>query len=303
MTKKFMGAVDIGGTKIQVGIVDAEGIVMKEKCIPTVTGEQKAEKAIVSIVTILEEFCTQMGMTVSSLGGIGIACAGPVNVTKGIIENPYTLPGWEGYPIVKRMEELTGITVKMENDANAALLGEVLLRNLKYHKVLMLTFGTGIGAACWNRGFLYREGEYHPEMGHVIVASYGETCYCRHKGCFESLCSGTAVNKRAQEIGYEDFNYLFQAYKNGEEKAGIFIENFSQEIKNGLWNLSIIFKPDIVILGGGLMKDYFEFVKEIILEDYGSECEDFVYPFQVLPASEQVNPALAGANMILSGHE
>lgn len=300
MNRKFVGAVDIGGTKIQIGIVDTSGTIIKEKCIPTMAGKQKAEAALLTIVTILEEFCYQIGITIDMLEGIGIACAGPVNTTKGIIENPYTLPGWEGYPIVKRMEELTGITIRMENDANTALLGEILLRDLKDHKVLMVTFGTGIGVACWNRGLLHREGEYHPEMGHVIIATYGETCYCSHKGCFESLCSGTALNQRAKKIGYDDFNALYQAYQTGEEKAGAFIEAFRQEIKNGLWNLNIVFKPDTVILGGGLMKDYFNFVKDIVQEDYKGGYEDFVYPFQVLPASEQMNPALAGANMVLA---
>lgn len=299
MDDKLLGAVDIGGTKIQVGIVQTSGAIVREKCIPTSTGEKGAEQSILTIVGILKEFCLQLGMEVNELEGIGIACTGPVNVSKGIIENPYTLQGWLGYPIVKRMEELTGITVKMENDANAALMGEVLLRKLYHHKVLMLTFGTGIGVACWNRGVLHKEGKYHPEMGHIVVASYGDGCYCGHRGCFESLCSGTAVNRRAQNLGYDNFEGLFHAYEQGTEHAKLFMEGFKQEIKNGLWNLNIIFKPDTVILGGGLMGVYFQFIKETIMEDYRNGCKDFVHPFQILPASEQVNPALAGANMLL----
>lgn len=298
MDKRFVGAVDIGGTKIHIGIVETNGAIVREISIPTLPEEQSAEAAILSIVTVLKEFCTQMGIEIKQLVGIGIACTGPVNITKGIIENPYTLPGWEGYTIVKRMEELTGVTVRMENDANAALLGEVFLNNLHSHKVLMFTFGTGIGVAYWNRGQLHRVGEYHPEMGHTIVASYGDVCYCKHKGCFESLCSGTAVNKRAQEIGYENFDDLFQSSQKGDEKAVAFLEGLKQEIKNGIWNLCIAFKPDTVILGGGLMKEYFEFYKETILEEQISGCEDFIQLFQVLPANEQINPALAGANML-----
>ncbi|HOS73945.1 MAG TPA: ROK family protein, partial [Verrucomicrobiota bacterium] len=81
-----------------------------------------------------------------------------------------------------------------------------------HERVLMLTFGTGIGVAFCHRGDLYRAGGvYHPEMGHVIVDSEGPACYCNHVGCFESLWSGAAINRRAVDLGYRDFDELYQA--------------------------------------------------------------------------------------------
>ena len=299
MEKDFVGAVDIGGTKIHVGIVNTAGKSIIEESFLTRAGERTGEEATEEIAELLCKFCATLGIEVANLKGIGIACAGPLDLLAGTVENPYTLPGWEGYPIVRRMKELTGVKVVLENDANAALLGEVLLKGLTHEKVLMLTLGTGIGVASWNRGQLYREGKYHPEMGHVVVSSEGDECYCGHRGCFESLCSGSAVNRRSQDLGYENFDHLYHSFRTGDRKALKFIEEFKQEIKNGVWNLSIIFKPHVIILAGGLARDYFEFFKTVILEECDGNKKDFVELFQILPADKGINPALAGANMML----
>lgn len=301
MERELVGAVDIGGTKIHIGLVESTGAILLEKLIPTRPDTQSADGTIHRIFEVLEGFCTKLDVQMHQLAGIGVACAGPVNIEKGVVENPYTLPGWEGYPIVHRLEALTQTVVRIENDANAALLGEVHLNHLEAQNVLMLTFGTGIGVACWQGGRLHRAGEYHPEMGHTIVASYGEECYCRHRGCFESLCSGMALNKRAEALGYSNFDNLFSAAAAGDEKAGTLLNDVRREVKNGVWNLCVVFKPDTVILGGGLMAGYFSFFQKAILEEQLDGSEDFIHAFRVLPANLQVNPALAGAKMLLGG--
>lgn len=293
------GAVDIGGTKIQVGIVDDGGEVLAERSFPTDCKGRSAREAMDGIYETLREQCDQIGIPAGQLRGIGISCAGPVDARKGIIENPYTLGDWAGFHVVEYLSGLSGLTVRMENDANGALLGEVFQRKLASRKVLMITFGTGIGAAFWNGQNVHRSGKYHPEMGHVIVSSKGKECYCGHRGCFESLCSGQALNRRAAEEGYEDFDVLYEKAKAGEEKAEKFLEEILQDIKNGVWNLNIIFKPDIIILAGGFARHYFEMLKEAIISD-SAGMEDFVEPFEVLSASKDQNPALVGANMLFS---
>lgn len=299
----MVGAVDIGGTKVHVGLVEGTGAILFEQLIPTRPDTQSAEDTIHRITEVLKGFCARQEIQLHQLAGIGVACAGPVNIEKGVVENPYTLPGWEGYPIVRRLEELAQTAVRIENDANAALLGEVYLNHLEAEKVLMLTFGTGIGVACWKGGQLHRAGEYHPEMGHTIVASYGEECYCRHRGCFESLCSGMALNKRAEALGYSNFDNLFSAAMAGDGKAGALLNSVRCEVKNGVWNLCVVFKPDTVILGGGLMTGYFNFFQDAILEEQLGGRKDFIHAYRVLPANRQVNPALAGAIMLLRGQE
>lgn len=291
------GAVDIGGTKIQVGIVNAEGGVLAEECFPTAAGKQEASQAVVKIAEILIRQCDALRVGLHELRGIGISCAGPVDCKKGTIENPYTLPGWIGFPIVEKLADKTGLCVRMENDANGALLGEVQRRKLQYNKVLMVTLGTGIGAAFWDAGRLHRSGKYHPEMGHVIVSSEGEMCYCGHRGCFESKCSGRAMNERARMGGYQNFDSLYAKASDGEKKAKGILEGIRQDLKNGIWTLNLIFKPDIIILAGGFSSQYFSFLKDAIWEDSKGK-EDFLSCFEILPAYENENSALAGANML-----
>lgn len=162
----------------------------------------------------------------------------------------------------------------------------------------MVTLGTGIGVAFCNAGKLYRSGKYHPEMGHVIVSSEGEMCYCGHRGCFESRCSGKAMNERAEQEGYRDFDGLFEMANRGEKKAQEILKSIRQDLKNGIWSLNLIFKPDKLIMAGGFSKQYFEFLKDTIMED-SQDKEDFLSNFEILPAFENENSALAGANMLL----
>lgn len=295
---RLIGAVDIGGTKISVGLVDAAGRVIIENHLYTYTGIGGADRAVIQITEELKAQCIQAGRQLEDLLGIGVVCAGPVRPQSGIVENPYTLQGWEGYPIVRELWKSTSLPVLLENDANGAIMGEVLLRGLEKDKVLMLTFGTGIGVACWDHGEVYAEGEYHPEMGHIVIASYGDECYCGHKGCFESLCSGSALNERAKKLGFIDFDNLHREYQEGNPTAFDFINLIRSEMKAGVWNLNLIFKPDCIILGGGLMKDYFGLVSETIIEDSKNK-SDFIKESKVLQGNCETNPALAGAALLV----
>lgn len=299
MDKLLTGAVDIGGTKIQTGIVDDRGSLLAEDCFPTNCSGQSAEQAMEKVLDLLHEQCGRTGIRFEDLQGIGVACSGPVNVENGSVENPYTLPGWMGFPIVDYLSRHSGLKVKLENDANGALLGEIFQRDLQDRKVLMVTLGTGIGVAFWSGGGLYRSGRYHPEMGHVIVSSKGMDCYCGHRGCFESCCSGKAINQRSNGAGYRDFDDLYSRAEAGEDRAERLLEEILQDVKNGIWTLNVIFKPDIIILAGGFSKKYFAMLREAILEDCTGK-DDFLNPFEVLSACGNRNSALVGANMLFN---
>ncbi|MEG2349671.1 MAG: ROK family protein, partial [Hungatella sp.] len=142
---------------------------------------------------------------------------------------------------------------------------------------------------------------FHPELGHMIVSAEGETCYCGHKGCFERLWSGTALHKRAKDLGFDDFNQLFDRWKSGDEGAATFIRQIRLELQTAVWNLGIVFKPDIVILGGGIMHSYFSFASDALLADMQKNI-DFVPPYEVLQADPEHNPALIGAMRLFQSH-
>lgn len=301
MTKKNLlaGAVDIGGTKVSVGLVNSSGEVMTKISFSTPVAEGPRFCAD-AIVAALNDQLTERSLRFHDLEGIGIGCAGPVDVERGTIENPYTLPGFESYPLTAEISKRTGLTAVIENDVNTSLLGEVFLYDLKERHVLMITFGTGIGVAAYKNGDLYTTRKSsHPEMGHVLVDRYGPSCYCGNRGCFESLCSGTALNRRAYEEGYGDFSHLFEAYHEGDFKAVDLMTTMFYQLKAGLWNLMTVFRPEIVILGGGVMKQYFEFFKGA-LQKLLPESWDFIDHYTLQAAQTQNDSALVGAaNLIL----
>lgn len=297
MRTELTGAVDIGGTKAAVGIVSPDGRILAEGRFPSAGGGTTGPQAVQKIVELLREQCLALNISLSDLRGIGVSCAGPVDLERGTVENPYTLPGWEGFPLVQRLSEAASLPVRMENDADGALLGEIFLRGLRDKKVLMVTLGTGVGVAFWGNGKLYRSGKYHPEMGHVIVSSEGEDCYCGHRGCFESRCSGKALNDRAAALGCRNFEELLLRAEEGEPMARELKEQIRRDFKNGFWSLNIVFKPQVLILAGGFAQSQFSWLKELILEDSAGK-GDFLDGFSVLPAYENKNPALLGANIL-----
>ena len=131
--------------------------------------------------------------------------------------------------------------MKLENDANGVLLGEIKLLRLKDERVLMLTFGTGIGVAICHHGELYRAGGiYHAEMGHMIVDSEGPGCYCNHIGCFESLWSGAAINPARHGDGVTPT--LTNCTRGGNRatpRRRRSLRRAERQFANGVWNLIV----------------------------------------------------------------
>lgn len=297
----YYGTVDIGGTKIMTGITDSDGTIQSYETFPTL--EFEVSKTVDRLLSSLKHQCEQLHLDFSSLKGIGIVCAGPVDPQKGTIDNPYTLPGWDHYPIVQVLKERSHLPVLLENDVNGALLGEASIKHLTNHRVLMIAFGTGIGCAFQADGTLFRAGAgFHPELGHILIAPDSDTnplnppelCYCGHRNCFENLWSGSALHHRAKALGFQDFNDLYEKWAKKDPDAAAFIRKIRSELQTAVWNLSSIFKPDVVILGGGVMKSYFSFAKDALSETNGS-FTDFVPSYEILQADPEKNPALVGA--------
>ena len=302
------GAVDIGGTKIRLGIVETGGKILAEKKLSTLTGREGAQRNLQEIWDGLQELCQTAGIGYELLEGIGIVCTGPVNCLDGVIENPYTLPGWEGLRICDWLKVETGKDVFLEHDVNGALLGEIENHGLENQRVLMACFGTGIGVAVYdydNR--LYRAGhKYHPELGHMVIDGMAGgqdlTCYCGQRGCFESLWSGTALNERAVQAGYGDFDGLYQVWVLGAAEAKTPMDELCGYFQMGMWNLLLAFKPDVVILGGGVMENYY-FLAADLLRRLAEGRKDFLEDFVILPAGQKGSSALIGASVLVFGSQ
>jgi len=251
--------IDIGGTKIAVGTVDAKGAIIARTEFATESASG-FDRAVQRIVSAMNQVANQVGWRREKLCGIGIGCAGPVNPKRGTIHNPYTLPGWEGCDIVTPLNKVFGVPVYLENDADAAVLGEAFAGAARdCRDVVMLTFGTGIGTGILVDGRLYRGfQDEHPEMGHIPIEPDGPDCYCGNKGCFESIASGSAIAEAGRANNFRDSQHVFAAAGQGDPVAQKIVDRAVRATATAAWTILHTFLPQRIILGGGIIDGHFE---------------------------------------------
>lgn len=259
---KVIGAVDIGGTKLAVGAVTENGgMITRIEC--ATTPEAGFAVAVERIKRMLHEIALNAG---AQFDGIGIACPGPVDPFTGIIGDVGTLPGWQGGNLVAVFEQNFGVRVAVENDADAAALAEAsrgAARNSKC--VIYITVSTGIGGGIVLLGELYRGVDgAHPELGHQIIDPSGPLCYCKARGCWESLASGTAMAAwmREHQIRNPELNAaeICMLAEQGDETARQAVEREGYYLGLGLANLVTLFAPSAIVMGGGVMKSHHLFL-------------------------------------------
>lgn len=250
--------VDIGGTKIAVGVVDAEGRIVAQRSFPT-EAALGFEQAVARIVAAVDECLAEAGASRATLQGIGVGCAGPVHPQRGTIDNPYTLPTWDGVDIVTPLRTTFARPVVLENDADAAAVGEAYFgAGRGARSLVMLTFGTGVGAAVLLDGRIYRgAGDTHPELGHLPVDPAGPDCYCGTRGCLESLASGTAISAAGKAAGLGDARGVFAALAQGNDVARQIVDRALAAVGTAAFAIQHSLLPERIILGGGMLDEHY----------------------------------------------
>ena len=250
--------VDIGGTKIAVGAVDAAGAVHAQRTVAT-DPEAGFEAGLERLSRAIDETLAEANIDAATLAGIGLGCPGPFDEASGRIENFYTLPGWEGNDIVSPLVARFGTPVRLINDADAALLGEALAGAARGARVaLMLTIGTGLGGAVLIDGAILRgAASEHPEIGHLIVDPDGPECYCGSRGCLESLVAGPALARAGAEFGYADAEAVFAAAEAGAAPAQAIIVRSTNAMETAVWSLIHTLLPEVILIGGGIGERHF----------------------------------------------
>jgi glucokinase len=252
----MISAIDIGGTKIAVGLVDRAGRIHARRetpSAPLVTPEQ----GIAAVTSLLREMLAE---TNASVEGIGIGCTGPVYPHTGEVGRVDFLPGWEGANLVQPLAEAFGVPAALENDADAAALGEWAWgAGQGTRTFLLVTVGTGIGVGLISEGKLYRGVDgAHPEIGHIVIDPSGPPCSCGASGCWESLASGPSMAHLAQAGHPQGLHRtaadLCVAALQGDAWAQRAVDRTAYYLGLGLANLVTSFTPEIIALGGGLMQ-------------------------------------------------
>ena len=187
----MIGGVDIGGTKIAAGVVDQSGRVLARNECPTDV-QRGFDHAMRQVTTLLHQ-CAERAKV--KLDGIGIGCAGPLDSATGTLGNVNNLPGWKGGNPVDILSREFGVAAALENDADAAALGELRWGTGRPKtRFLYVTVGTGIGVSVILDGKVYRGVDgFISEIGHHIIDPSGPLCSCGVRGCWESLAAGPAM--------------------------------------------------------------------------------------------------------------
>jgi glucokinase len=250
--------IDIGGTKMALGLVDQAGRIVASQVIAT-EAERGFERAVSRIIETGKMLTARYGIAASELAGVGIGCTGPVDPRRGTIDNPYTLEGWDNCDIVSPLRDALGLEVRLENDADAAAVGEwVAGAGRGIDRLVMLTFGTGIGGAVLLGGQIYRGCDgAHPEPGHLPVDASGPKCYCGINGCIESIAAGPAIHQAARDAGLIDARDAFTRASAGDARAAGVIERVQRAVGVLVCQMLHTFLPERILFGGGLMEEHY----------------------------------------------
>lgn len=267
MERAIVG-IDLGGTIVRAGVFDLQGnlAIIRETPIEAARGPEAGLRTIRGLVEqVLAESDTDQ------LIGIGMGATGPVDPLRGLINNPFTLPGWENVPVTGWLQNAFQVPVTLENDADAAALGEYWQgAGRKAKRLYAVTVGTGVGTALIADGEIYRglDGS-HPEGGHMILDPSGPLCYCKSRGCWESLCAGPSLERQAREADLAGSRLLdlaegdreritarlvFEAAREQDPAALEIVERAARYFIQGLLNIAILFVPDVIVLSGGVMR-------------------------------------------------
>lgn len=256
--------IDIGGTKMAVASVRESGEILASTVLPT-EAERGFPRAVDRLEAAIRQLLARPDATEIRLAGIGIGCAGPVDPREGLINNPYTLTGWDRCDIVGPLRRRFDVPVVLENDADAAALGESWVgAGRATDPVVLLTFGTGVGgAAIFQRRILRGVAGEHPELGHVPIFPDGPECYCGVRGCLESIASGTAIAEAGRPFGFGSAREVFAAASRQEDARRI-LERARRAVVLAAWTICHTLLPQRLILGGGIMETEFDgFAAEI----------------------------------------
>lgn len=290
-TKDIAIGLDIGGTKMKCGIVDCGGNLLSTPREILTNAQGPREKIVANILELLNESLSQVPS--ERLVGIGIGCTGPLDINTGTILKCNTLPTMHNYPLKHILELTTGRDVRMNNDANAMMLGEALWGVGKGRKsILGLTLGTGFGCA-------------YVQEGHILIGSTsnaGEIWQAPYRdGHIEEYVSGTALSRMYRLITNKDLNgkEVAERARDGEKEALDVFRQFSDGLTFALaWTLNTV-DPDLVVIGGSVVDSIDLFlprVKEQLPRYLSEEAANHI---EIVPASLGDNAGFMGAAALM----
>lgn len=318
--EKYIIGVDVGGTKIAAGIITSDGKLKDSVVLPTLA-DKGQDVSLKQVFASIEDLLSKNKLDKSSIKGIGVCAPGPLDPRVGIVHNPPNLPGWREVPLAKLVKERFGIDTKVENDANAAAVAEMVWGAAKgYKNIFYVTVSTGIGTGIIIGGKLYHGNRGQAGEGGHVVINYDDEhgkCGCGNRGCIEALASGpytvkrlkrelevpSAVKSLVVEMVDGDLNKITMetiasAASKGDELA---LRTIKQEGNLlGIWLGSMInlLDPEIIVIGGGV-----SFIGDLLFDEIRKSTHKhtinvFADKIPIVPAKLKKNVGIFGAASI-----
>ena len=267
--------IDFGGTKINCAVIDEEyNIISKVSC--KTHSHRPADEITADIAALTRDAAKASNIKYEDIEGIGIGTPGAIDSKHGIVEYSCNLPTFTSYPLADKLKQLTGIEhIRVDNDANAAALGEAVAGAAKgSSSSVMITLGTGVGGGIVIDGkILSGYNGAGGELGHMVIKKDGVPCPCGRHGCFEAYCSASALvrmtKERLSELKERSIPSLmldmcqndpqsattrtaFSASREGDVEARKLIDEYSEYLACGIVNLINALQPEVLTIGGGL---------------------------------------------------
>ncbi len=314
---KLAIGVDLGGTNIKGGVVNEEGRILGQAEAPTLATEGP-EAVMARIARMIGDL---RGRAPGSLLGVGIGSPGPLDPEDGIIYTMPNLPGWENFPMKRKLEEKVRLPVIVENDANCAALAENWKGAGQGAKtMILLTLGTGIGGGIVRDGALVNGNHVSAgEVGHMVINFDGPKCGCGNHGCLEAYCGAGGIVARTRalldkpgtvsvmrewsEDGGEALTpaMVSRAANEGDGVALSVLRETGRLLGIGIITLTHLFAPDIVVLGGGVAA-----AGEVLFVAVREEVKRRAMPpanerVRILPAAMGNSAGVVGAARLMLG--
>lgn len=261
-------AVDLGGTNLRAANIDRDGRIHER--VRTATPVSKSAEEVVSAIAVAVQKCAfECAKRGAHISGVSVVIPGSVHVETGVVLNAPNIPSLPGYELTPALERALGRTVLLENDANAAALGEMWQGAARSCRtIICLTLGTGVGGGIILDGKLWRGADGTAgELGHTSIEPFGGVqCGCGNTGCLEGYASATAIVRMAREALIQDPSSLlhstaadkltaenvFSAAMADDELALEVFQRMGAYLGIAMANLINVFNPEMIVIGGGV---------------------------------------------------
>lgn len=263
--------IDLGGTNIAVGLVDADYNIVAKRKTPTLA-QRPADEIAKDMARLCLEVCDEKGVSIEDVANVGVATPGVANSKTGVVEYSCNLP-FRKFPLVEVISRELGIPrekVSLANDADAAAWGEAVAGAAKgSSNSIMITLGTGVGGGIIINNKIYTSHNFAGgELGHIVIEIDGAPCGCGRRGCWEAYSSATALVRMTREKVEEcraqgRYSIMLdaerisgrtacEAMRAGDAAGKEVYDKYVKYLATGIANIINIFQPQIISIGGGV---------------------------------------------------